>query len=171
MYATTTPIQPAFPCARGGLALVLAIALSFAAAALALAASRSPTAPAAHEILSGPIPADVVRVLDGDTVTVRARIWVGQELEIRVRLAGVDAPELHGRCAVERDRARLARDFLRARIAGRPVRLYLVQYGKYAGRVLARVEAADGTDLGAALLAAGLARPYNGGRRQPWCGE
>ncbi len=170
MYATTTPIQPAFLCARGGRALVLAIALSFALAALALAAGRNQTPTAGHEILSGPIPAEVVRVLDGDTVTVRARIWVGQELEIKVRLAGVDAPELRGRCAMERDQARLARDFLRARIAGRPVRLYLVQYGKYAGRVLARVEAADGTDLGAALLAAGLARPYDGGRREPWCG-
>jgi endonuclease YncB( thermonuclease family) len=35
--------------------------------------------------------------------------------------------------------------------------------------VLARVMAADGTDLGAALVAAGLAKAYRGGRRVPWC--
>jgi endonuclease YncB( thermonuclease family) len=44
-----------------------------------------------------------------------------------------------------------------------------VRYGKYARRVVARVETAGGLDLGAALLAAGLAQAYDGRRRPTWC--
>ncbi len=56
----------------------------------------------AVEVLSGPVPATVIEVMDGDTVKVRARIWLGQDLSTRVRLAGIDAPELNGGCARER---------------------------------------------------------------------
>ena len=42
---------------------------------------------------------------------------------------------------------------------------------KYGGRVLAKVETADGQDLSQRLLKAGHARPYEGGKREPWCGE
>jgi hypothetical protein len=44
--------------------------------------------------LPGPIPAELVRVIDGDTIEVRARIWLDLDLTTRVRLAGIDAPEL-----------------------------------------------------------------------------
>ena len=45
-----------------------------------------------------------------------------------------------------------------------------IRYGKYAGRVIARVRSAAGLDLGAALLAKGLARAYDGrGPRPRWC--
>ena len=44
-----------------------------------------------------------------------------------------------------------------------------VAYGTFAGRVVARIEAA-GADVAAPLLAAGLARPYEGrGPRPDWC--
>ncbi|WP_290897841.1 thermonuclease family protein [Hoeflea sp.] len=36
------------------------------------------------------------------------------------------------------------------------------------GRTLACVYA-DGRDVAKALIAAGLARPYDGGRREGWC--
>jgi hypothetical protein len=50
------------------------------------------------------------------------------------------------------------------------VRLSLIGGGKYYGRVLADVEAADGTAVGAALLSLKFVRPYHGDRRAPWCG-
>ncbi|MDP7604576.1 MAG: hypothetical protein QF546_12130 [Alphaproteobacteria bacterium] len=50
-----------------------------------------------------------------------------------------------------------------------PVRLADVHYGKFAGRVVARLITPAGADLGRELLAAGLAQPYQGGRRQAWC--
>ncbi|MFM2129700.1 MAG: hypothetical protein RL477_1246 [Pseudomonadota bacterium] len=125
---------------------------------------------AAREVLPGPVAAQVLKVLDGDTLMVRARIWVGQDIEIRVRIFGIDAPELRGRCEEEKLRARQARDFVRDAVASGRVRLHLIQYDKYAGRVLARVETESGRDLGAALLAAKLARAYDGGTRAGWCG-
>ncbi len=133
-----------------------------------------PGALGAADRLAGPLPAQVVSVLDGDTLEVRVHIWLGQDLNTRVRLAGIDAPELKGKCDRERDLAQRARAYLLARLepaaagAGM-VRLREVRYGKFAGRVLARVETWDGTDLGQGLLAAGLARPYDGRRRASWC--
>ena len=59
-----------------------------------LAAMVVPAPLLAKESLAGPVPATVERVIDGDTLVVRARIWHGQEIIVRVRLANVDTPEL-----------------------------------------------------------------------------
>ena len=141
---------------------------SFAAAiAVLVVGSR---AVGVEQSIPGPVTARVMDVVDGDTVIVRARIWLGQEVETRVRLRGVDAPEIRGRCAAERQLAVRARDFARAKLGDGSVVLTDVQYGKFAGRVVARIRAADGEDLAAALIEAGLGRPYSGGRRESWCG-
>lgn len=120
--------------------------------------------------MPGPVPAGVVKVIDGDTVRVKARIWLGQEIEIAVRLAGIDAPELRGQCPGEREMAVKARNRL-SEIAGDTVQLRNIRYGKYAGRVVAKVTTPAGADLGARLVADSLARPYDGGRRAAWCGD
>jgi endonuclease YncB( thermonuclease family) len=120
------------------------------------------------EILPGPVEARVLRVVDGDTIEVAARIWLDQELTVLVRLDGVDTPELKGRCARERELARAARDLVAA-AAGATVRLSRIQYDKYGRRVVARVAGTDGRDLSAALIDAGLAHGYAGGRKLPWC--
>jgi len=122
----------------------------------------------ARASFEGPVNADVVHVVDGDTFEARAAIWLGQSIEVRVRIAGVDAPELHARCDDERTRAEAARDWLIHRIEGAEVRLSQVRYDKYGGRVDATVRDSGG-DVGAALIAAGLARPYRGGHRGDWC--
>jgi endonuclease YncB( thermonuclease family) len=127
----------------------------------------APTADAA-ERLAGPLRAEVVRVVDGDTLAVRAQVWLGQQVTTLVRLAGIDAPELAGGCAAERDMGGRARRALK-RLAGRGVILHDLRFGKFAGRIVARVHAADGRDLAAALIAQGLARPFKGGRRGGWC--
>ncbi len=123
-----------------------------------------------RESLAGPIPARLIKVIDGDTIMVRARIWLGQEVETAVRLLDVDAPELHARCEGERKLAEAARDFVIAFLAEPSLTLRDVARDKYGGRVLAHVSAADGRDLSAALLAARMARPYEGSGRMAWCG-
>ncbi|MBM3598041.1 MAG: nuclease [Alphaproteobacteria bacterium] len=127
------------------------------------------SAPAiAAETLPGPIPARLVRIIDGDTLLVRAHIWLGHEVTTLVRLLGIDAPELRGRCAEESAAAERARAFV-ARVVGRSdVTLTDLRFDKYGGRVLARVEV-RGQDLARALLAEGLARPYRGKMRAGWC--
>lgn len=119
--------------------------------------------------LPGPVEARVRTVIDGDTVLVAARIWLGQRVVIRVRLAGIDAPELRGRCAAETARGRAARDRLQKLLVSRQVTLRDVRYGKYAGRVIARLFAEDGTEASTVLLKEGLARRYRRGRRRGWC--
>ena len=127
----------------------------------------------AAELLAGPFPAQVVRVVDGDTIEVSVRIWLGQTIQTRVRLAGIDAPELRGKCAAERDLAGRAKTALGVLIgvgdgAGK-VSLRNLRYGKFAGRVVAAVVTADGRDAAAVLVSQGLARVYAGGRRADWC--
>jgi endonuclease YncB( thermonuclease family) len=127
----------------------------------------------AKDDLAGPVDAQVLRVVDGDTLVVRAHIWLGQEVQTQVRLSGIDAPELRGGCSTERDLAQRARAHLvRQLTAGdgilAQVRLYDIRVDKYGGRVLARVVTDDG-DVGQGLLAAGLARIYAGRARGSWC--
>ncbi|MEE8563741.1 MAG: thermonuclease family protein [Alphaproteobacteria bacterium] len=150
--------------------MVLAAAcLALAPASGARAADAADGRPSQRDVLEGPVKARVIRVRDGDTLVVRARIWVGQEIVIHARIAGIDAPELRARCPRERALAERARDLVTAMVGGRPVWLVEIRNGKYAGRVLAGIRTEDGSDLARALLDAGLARPYRGGRRQPWC--
>ena len=143
-------------------------ALVLGLAAVGLAAS-SPGAAGARQSLFGPVTGRVVKVLDGGTIEVVAQIWLGQELRVQVRLRGVDAPELNGPCTRARELARAARTLVAVQIGERAVTLSAIQYGKYAGRVVAQVTAHSGIDLAQALIAAGLGRAYSGGARPDWC--
>lgn len=127
-------------------------------------------ATARAETLPGPVPADVIRVIDGDTLALRARIWIGQDIVVNARIRGIDAPELHGKCTKEKALAAAARDRLAAVTAAGRVHLARIEHDKYAGRVIADVITDDGTDLRDAMLASGLVRTYDGGGRMPWCG-
>lgn len=107
-----------------------------------------------------------VYAIDGDTV--RGRIADTGEI-VTVRLVGVDAPETaRAQCAAERRAGLEAKAFANQWLSRRGA-LTLAAKGrdKY-HRVLGRVSRGD-DDLSAALLAAGHARPYGGGRRAGWC--
>jgi micrococcal nuclease len=147
----------------GVLAAALFVASSFGERGLPAGAERL-----AMDALQGPVSATVARIIDGDTIEVRAQIWLGQSIVTRVRIDGVDAPELEARCPEERRMAEAARDFLVQRLDGAEVKLSRVVYDKYGGRVRAAVSDMRG-DVAAALIAARLARPYHGERREPWC--
>ncbi len=131
-----------------------------------IAALISSAAPAA-EIIPGPINARVVSVYDGDTLTVDAEPWPGLTARTAVRVAGVDTPEIRGKCQREKDLAVRARDFVRATV-GAEVQLTNVGLGKYAGRVVADVWVNE-QKLSDLLIAGNLGRPYHGGRREGWC--
>ncbi len=100
----------------------------------------------------------VTRVIDGDTLDVDTPD--GDERYTRIRLWGVDTPEM-----ARRDPPRLAEpfaqeatDLTRGLVQGKRVRLILEPHrlrGNY-GRLLAFVELPDGTLLNQALLSAGL---------------
>jgi len=154
-------------------------------ASLAVAPALAPVPASAEETLASTIAADVLRVIDGDTMAwgwsgrpsqprtvVRAHLWLGQTLEVTVRVAGVDTPEpRRPQCARERALADRATAFTRVwtEMCGQRVELRAVQRGTWAGRVVAEVYCQAGGDLGGQLLFAQLARPYDGGRRGSWC--
>ncbi len=123
----------------------------------------------AKEVLKGPVEATVIDVIDGDTIHVMAKIWLGQEISIRVRLSNINTPELKGKCAAEKERALEAKNMLRMKTLSKTVILKNIQYEKYAGRVLADVSFIDDTPIDVPLKKAGLARAYDGGKRQTWC--
>ena len=56
-----------------------------------------------------------------------------------------------------------------AATVGDHVQLTNVTLGKYGGRIIADVLLADGRSLAALLIAEGLGREYDGGRREGWC--
>jgi micrococcal nuclease len=115
------------------------------------------------------VPAELIRIIDGDTVEVRALIWLDQHVVTRVRLRGIDAPERDIRCPEENRRAEAAAAALGSLVAGRGLFLTDITRDKYGGRVVARVLAGPQGDVGAALLSQGHARPYERGRRERRC--
>ncbi|MBB1249505.1 thermonuclease family protein [Rhizobium sp. G21] len=115
--------------------------------------------------VDGPVAAELVSVIDGDTVLVNARPWPQQTISVMVRLRGIDTPELKSRCPMERERARAARDLLVERLQGGDLALSDIDADKYFGRVVARLSFGEADDASDLLLAAGLARPYDGGKK------
>jgi endonuclease YncB( thermonuclease family) len=114
-------------------------------------------------------PAEVLRVLDGDTFEARVHLWPGLAITTRVRLRGIDAPELKARCDEERDRAEAARDALQRILAQGEVGIAHVTLDKYGGRVVADASTRTTADVAATLIDLGSARRYAGGRRDGWC--
>lgn len=112
----------------------------------------------------------LVSVYDGDTIKVTlSGVHPLFGRKISVRILGIDTPEIRGKCAAEKTKAKAARDFLKG-VLKRASRIDLrdAKRGKYF-RILARVSA-DGQDVAALLIRKGHGRPYNGGRRRGWCG-
>lgn len=123
----------------------------------------------AIDTFPGPLPAEVLRVINGDTIFVEARPWPGlRPTETKVQTAGVDTPNISGKCHEERMLAREARRFVETALGFGEVRLFDVRHGIYASRMVDRVEV-DGEDLALRLIKAGLGRPYDGGKRPEWC--
>jgi endonuclease YncB( thermonuclease family) len=91
-------------------------------------------------------------VADGDTLRVGA---------VRVRLSGVDAPELSQRCGAEGRQVEcgvVAAAWLRRRVEGRPITCEQVDTDRY-GRSVATCRV-GGEDIGAAIVEAGWATAY-----------
>ncbi len=132
------------------------------------AAAESPAAPRFDSRFS--YPAEVVRVIDGDTFEARVRVWPGIGVDTKVRLRGIDAAELHARCGDELAKAEAARAALQTILAQGDVRLSQVGIDKYGGRIDAAAATRATPDVSAALVNGGFARAYGGGKRGAWCG-
>jgi endonuclease YncB( thermonuclease family) len=114
-------------------------------------------------------PVDVIKTIDGDTFEARVHLWPGLDLTTRVRLRGIDAPELKASCPQELEMAEAAGKALRGLLEEGEVTIYNIGPDKYNGRVVADAATKRTDNISAALLAAGHVRSYGGGRRVSWC--
>jgi endonuclease YncB( thermonuclease family) len=117
----------------------------------------------------GIYPAEVLRIVDGDTFEARVQVWPGIAITTRVRLRGIDTPELKARCPQERVKAEAARAKLAALLSQGGVELSRIGLDKFGGRIDAAASTRFTPDVSAAILQAGLGRSYAGGRREGWC--
>jgi hypothetical protein len=102
---------------------------------------------------------DGIYVIDGDTFA-----FGGQ----RIRIAGIDAPEIHPpRCMDEARLGLAASQKLRQLLGSGTVAVSGTMHDKY-GREVREVRV-NGQDVGEAMVSAGLARSYDGKKRQGWC--
>ncbi|MBE6460371.1 MAG: nuclease [Alphaproteobacteria bacterium] len=116
------------------------------------------------------VPAVVDYIFDGDTFSAGVKLDADVEITVRVRLINVDTPEMNGKCMAEKVMAQNARDLLGVLIPrGTVVELENIKDDKYLGRINANVILPDGRDVGRVMIDSGLARPYSGGKRAPWC--
>ncbi|HIU65706.1 MAG TPA: thermonuclease family protein [Candidatus Enterousia avicola] len=114
----------------------------------------------------------VDRVLDGDTFAAKVLLEDDTQITVRVRVLGVDTPEINGLCQYEKDTALLAKNRTAQLLpVGSVVELSEIKDDKYLGRIDARVKTSDGKDLAEILIKEKLGRPYDGGRRATWCGN
>lgn len=155
-------------------AAAFAVGLGIGAGVAPVTASRIDNQPpppviARADIVRAAHPAEVLRVIDGDTFEARVNLWPGLDVTTRVRLRGIDAPELKARCGEERVKAEAALDALRALLDEGEVNISHVTLDKYGGRVVASASTQMTPDVSAALLNAGHARRYGGGHRDGWC--
>lgn len=138
---------------------ILALAILFVAGKLGLTTDFNAQSAITSLIRVTPYELTVV---DGDTLRYRRE---------SVRLIGFDTPEtVFPQCRREKDLGDRATELLRALLtAASTIDLAFEANRDRYDRRLARVYI-NGEDLADLMIEAGLARAYDGGRRQSWCG-
>lgn len=108
--------------------------------------------------------ARVINVYDGDTITIARRVFIGffstKVVLFKVRLEGIDCPEIRGSLENEKHIALIAKQFLSSMILNKKVKLDISGYDKY-GRILAKVFFKN-QNISELFLSLGLAIEYDG---------
>jgi len=112
----------------------------------------------------------VIKVYDGDTITVASKLPYKESpiYRFRIRLSGIDAPEIKGETEEEKNAAKISRDILTALVKDKIVTLKNTSTEKY-GRILADVYLND-VNINKLLLEQNHALPYDGGTKLPYKG-
>jgi len=113
-----------------------------------------------------------VRNYDGDTITFNLpglHPIIGDKISIRVN--GIDTPEIRGKCEKEKYDAQQAKEMIADILKdAETITLKNIERGKYF-RIVADVFV-DGESLADELIEAGMAVPYDGGKKtHNWCKE
>src|SRR3981189_1751858 len=98
-------------------------------------------------------PVDVIRTIDGDTFEARVHLSPDLNLTTRVRLRGIDAPELKASCPGELQMAEAAPGALRRFLGEGDVASFNIGPDKYGGRVVADAATRRTGNVSTAMLA------------------
>lgn len=112
---------------------------------------------------------ELVDVYDIDTFNINIAgvpSYFGQDIPIRVN--GIDGPEIRGKCESEKVLALMGRWYAQGVLSrAKKIELRNIERGKYF-RLVADVYV-DDQAFSTMAIERGLARPYDGGSRLPWC--
>lgn len=105
----------------------------------------------------------VIRVVDGDTVDVLLDLGFGISIKQRLRIMGIDTPELRAQDPIEREAAQKAKEFAEKwLLSGKPMIVKTYRDDKY-GRILGDFHQEEPSEsFSEALLNAGHAKTYHG---------
>ena len=114
--------------------------------------------------------AEVISVYDGDTVTLMIDQGMKHFARVKVRLIGINTPEIRTRDLDEKQRGYQAKEYLQRRIEGKTIVVHTVKKGKF-GRWLGVIWDFDenaselGESLNDEMIRVGHAKAYDGGKR------
>ena len=112
--------------------------------------------------------ATVIKIYDGDTLTLGWTDNDHRNVRLSCRLLGIDTPELRSSSVREKELAVRARDRLHAKVFGKVVTIRSPNKEKY-GRVLANLQTDDCASVSDYMLEdKEICRPYQGGKREKW---
>lgn len=114
----------------------------------------------------------VKSVYDGDTIITEFSCSPSELKRVSIRLIGIDTPELRQyKCAKEKDLAIKARSrVIELLQVGTSMKVDIVKWDKYGGRIDAYVYTKEGINVGKTLIDEGLAVSYSGrGFKKNWC--
>lgn len=111
--------------------------------------------------------ATILRVIDGDTLDCLLDVGFDILIKQRLRLSGINTPESRTRDKREKELGLEAKQFTQDFVSeGEKILIHTIKKGKF-GRLLCEVFV-GGKSLNKALIKAGLAREYHGGKRTGW---
>jgi endonuclease YncB( thermonuclease family) len=108
----------------------------------------------------------VQEVIDGDTFHITFFIK-SVPITMKLRLLGVDTPEMSSKNPLEKEVAKEVTEFLKKRIEHRYFPCELIKHDKYGGRVVGKLFY-KGRDLTEILLKHSLGKCYEGGNKGEW---
>jgi endonuclease YncB( thermonuclease family) len=131
-------------------------------------ATAQPATTTGEKTYGNAIVSTVTSIYDGDTFRADIQGWppiIGEHIGIRI--AGIDCPELKDNRPKIKALALQAKQYTVKRLReGKRIELVDMMRDKYF-RICSRV-LVDGSELGAELIKAGLAKPYDGGKKTKW---
>jgi micrococcal nuclease len=108
--------------------------------------------------------AKVIDIYDGDTCTIA--MWIGfQRYSFKLRLYGIDTPELRTKNAVEKEAGYKAKDYLCSLILNKKVKIVFADKEEKFGRLLGTIFLGD-KNINQMMISSGHAKEYLGGKKE-----